>query len=307
MTLLATLLAVSIAFPKQRMTLPPIDKCYVIGAADGATNVVVNGKSVGVFRTGAWAAMVDVHTGVNTVRVDGVERVFTVEKKRAIKSESSQPKIYKKLEYAADRLKPHPKSKRPEEVTVVLDPGHGGKKDTGAVSPHGWCEKDVNLLLAEDVKLALEKFGYNVVMTRRNDRAIALYDRPKRAHAENADAFISIHHNAPPANRDAGAIRYECVYSWNDAGAALAEAIAKRMGEARKDALPNHGALHANFAVTRNPEIPSCLVEADFITHPEGEEAAWDPVARARLASAMAAGFDDWRNGKGDGSPSQMR
>ena len=50
----------------------------------------------------------------------------------------------------------------------------------------------------------------------------------------------------------------------------------------------------ANFAVTRNPEIPSCLVEADFITHPAGEEAAWDAARRARLAEAIARGFADW-------------
>jgi len=210
---------------------------------------------------------------------------------------AATPRVYAKLEYAADALKPHPKGKQAGEVTVVLDPGHGGA-DTGAVSYHGWNEKDANLFLAEDVKLALEKFGYNVVITRRNDRAIALYDRPKRAHAENADAFISIHHNAPPPGRDPLAFRYECVYSWNDAGNALAKAIAKRMGEVRKGELPNNGAQHANYAVTRNPEIPSCLIEADFITHPAGEAAAWDPEVRARLAAAIAAGFDDWRNGR---------
>jgi len=295
------LLAVSVAFPKEGATLPPIENCYVIGAADGATNVVVNGKPVAVAPTGAWATLVDVKPGANTVSAEGVERGFKVEKLKSGKVEKSKgaakAKVYEKLAYAADELKPHPKGKAAGDVTVVLDPGHGGA-DTGAISPHGWFEKDANLLLAEDVKLALEKFGYNVVMTRRNDRAIALYDRPKRAHAENADAFISIHHNAPPANRDAGALRYEVVYSWNDAGHALAAAIAKRMGEARKGELPNNGAQHANYAVTRNPEIPSCLIEADFITHPAGEVAAWDPEVRARLAAAIASGFDDWRNGR---------
>jgi len=295
-------LSVTIAFPKAGMTLPPVGKCYVIGAADGQTNVVVNGKAVAVTKSGAWTAFVDVHAGVNTVRVDSVERVFRVEgpkpKGQRASGEGAGKKVYKKLEYAADEVKPHPKDKTPDRVTVVLDPGHGGKSDTGAVSPHGWCEKDVNLLLAEDVKLALERFGYRVVMTRRNDRPLALYDRPRTAHAADADAFISIHHNAPPADRDAGAIRYESVYSWNGPGKALATAISRRMGEMREGVLPNNGALHANFAVTRNPEIPSCLIEADFITHPAGEAAAWDPAERRRLAAAIAVGFDDWRNGR---------
>lgn len=303
MSVTAILLAAMVAFPKEGMTLPPIETCYVIGAADGATNVIVNGKSVEVYRTGAWATMVDVRPGVNTVRVESVTRVFNVERKDGDEAErkggkNDRPKEYKKLEYAADTPKPHPKDKAANEVTVVLDPGHGGAKDTGAISPHGWHEKEANLLLAEDVRAALESRGYRVVMTRRDDRAVALYERPKLAHAENADAFISIHHNAPPANRDAGALRYECAYSWNETGNALAAAIAKRMAEARKDVLPNHGALHANYAVTRNPEIPSCLIEADFITHPAGEETAWNRAERQRLAAAIAAGFDDWRTGR---------
>lgn len=302
MIFLAPLLAVTIAFPKPGMTLPPIERCYVIGAADGATNVVVNGVSVPVCRTGAWTAMVDVQGGVNTVRVDSVERVFTVEKKRPLATAKSavgeKLKTYKKLDCAGDTLKPHPKDKRADEVTVVLDPGHGGATDNGAISPHGRHEKEANLLLALDVKAALAKFGYRVAMTRSDDRAVELYDRPKTAHAEKADAFISIHHNAPPANRDAGAIRYECAYSWNDAGHALAAKVAARMKEARNGTLPSNGAMHANYAVTRNPEIPSILVEADFVTHPAGEEAAWDPAARQRLAAAIAAGFDDWRCGR---------
>jgi len=306
MILCSAVLAVTIAFPKQGMTLPPVSTCYVIGAADGATNVTVNGRDVAVWPSGAWTTMVDVRPGVNTVSVDAVSRVFKVEPRKGTAKPNAagaparapSPKKYDKLAYAADAPKPHPRDRRPEEVTVVLDPGHGGKSDTGALSPHGWCEKDVNLLLAEDVRTELERLWYQVVMTRRNDRAIPLYDRPKRAHAVGADAFISIHHNAPPADRDAGAVRYECAYAWNALGTALAAAIARRMAEVRRGVLPNHGSLHANFAVTRNPEIPSCLVEADFITHPEGESAAWDAAARQRLAAAIAAGFDDWRCGR---------
>jgi N-acetylmuramoyl-L-alanine amidase len=55
--------------------------------------------------------------------------------------------------------------------------------------------------------------------------------------------------------------------------------------------------MHANFAVTRNPEIPSCLVEADFVSSPEGEEAIWNAERRARMAKAIAAGIDDWCKG----------
>ena len=49
--------------------------------------------------------------------------------------------------------------------------------------------------------------------------------------------------------------------------------------------------------MTRNPEIPSCLVEADFVSSPEGEEAIWNAERRARMAKAIAAGIDDWCKG----------
>ena len=186
-------------------------------------------------------------------------------------------------------------------MTIAIDPGHGGPKDRGAISPHGWCEKDVNLLLAEDVRDALEKLGYNVVMTRRNDRPLDLMTRPAAAHAAKMDAFVSIHHNAPPANGDAAAVRYGAVYCWNALGERLARPIADRMDEACRAEMPSRGVLHANFAVTRSPELPSCLVEADFITNPAGEAAAWNPQRRRRLAAAIAAGIDDWRKSGGNG------
>ncbi len=310
MILAIAVLAVTIAVPKPDQRLPYVERCYVIGAAaPGVTNVVVQGVDVPVYRTGAWAAYVDVKEGTNTVTVSCEENGVHSETSRTFRvamkpkprpadgppSTNSPPeRVYRKLEYAADEARPHPSGKAPKDVTVVIDPGHGGPKDLGCISPHGWCEKEANLLLAEAVREELVKLGYRVVLTRRNDRAIELYERPKALYAVGGDAFISIHHNAPAADRDAGRIRYAAVYSWNPLGEELAKAVAARMDEARHEELKSNGAMHANFAVTRNPEIPSCLVEADFITHPAGEEAAWDAVRRARLAEAIARGFADW-------------
>ena len=68
--------------------------------------------------------------------------------------------------------------------------------------------------------------------------------------------------------------------------------------ELGKDGMKDNGVPRANYAVTRNPEIPSCLVEVDFITSPEGEEASWNPERRRRVAAAIADGFEDWATGK---------
>jgi N-acetylmuramoyl-L-alanine amidase len=295
------IMAVAIAVPKPGQKLPYIEHGYVLGSTDpGVTNVIVQGKSFPVHRTGAWAAYVELKEGENTVvascdwqgRHSETSRTFHVaaKPKPRPKAAATEERVYAKLDYAADEARPHPGDKAPGDITVVLDPGHGGPVDLGCISPHGWCEKEANLLLAKAVGEELSRLGYKVVMTRDDDRAMPLYERPKKIYEAKADAFLSIHHNAPAADRDAGNIRYSAVYSWNAIGEAMAKAISRRMDGARS--------MHANFAVTRNPEVPSCLIEADFITHPEGEEAAWDKESRDRMAAAIAAGFADWHKGR---------
>ena len=285
------LAAVTIAFPQEGQRLPSLSRCYVIGAADGCeTNLPVR-----ISRTGAWGMVVDVKPGTNTVCVGGTKRSFVVGSAGALAS-AGEKKVYGKLEYASDDAKPHPSGKRPDEVTVVLDAGHGGA-DSGATSPHGLPESDANLRLARAVEVALKARGFRVVQTRTDDVAVALYDRPKVAHAAGADAFVSLHYNAPGYETDPTTCRWQAVYAWNPLGERLAEAVSARMAAARPS-LPSRGVQHANFAVTRNPEIPSCLVEADFITHPEGELAAWDAARRETLAAAIADGLVDWLNGR---------
>ena len=298
LTFASLLAAVTIAFPKEGSVLPSVERCYMIGAVDGGvTNLQVCGRNVPVYRTGAWATAVPVVPGTNVIEVAGVRRSFfvTVPKPVDPTAPVPPPRVYAKLEYAADVAKPHPVGRKPSEITVVVDAGHGGS-DSGAVGPHGYPEKDANLQLAKAVRQALENRGYKVVMTRDDDSFPALYDRPKVAHRERADAFVSIHYNAPGYDKDPSDVRYQAVYAWNPLGERLAGAINRRMAEATPD-VPNEGVLHANFAVTRNPEIPSCLIETDFLSSPAGEEASRDPARRSRLAAAIADGVSDWVTG----------
>ena len=295
MTSAALLAAVSIVFPPEGAKLPYLERCYVMGFADAGEEVArLRGCEVAVGKTGAWAVVIDVKPGTNVAEVGGVKRTFVV---GSLGSKGSEEKrVYRKLEYAADQAKPHPAGKSPEEITVVIDAGHGGQ-DNGAMSPHGLPEKDANLRLAKAVRDELKRRGYTVVMTREDDMFVELYDRPKVAHKANADLFVSIHHNAPGYATHPFAVRSQSVYAWNALGEGLAKAINVRMAAADQ-ALRNDGVLHANFAVTRNPEIPSCLIEADFITHPDGECAAWDAARRPTIAAAIADGIADWVAGR---------
>ena len=298
------LLAVTIAFPKPGIQLPYVEKCYMSGAVGrGVTNIVVQGRNVSVYKTGGWVTMVDLNEGDNEIAIvagsESTNYIVKVARKPKPSAAPQKKKEYKKLPYADDFPRALVAPDDPKGRIVVVDPGHGGPKDTGALSPHGFGEKDANLALSRSVRDQLVGLGYTVIMTRDGDKALELNNRPRVACTnKNVIAFISIHHNAPNYNVDPRKVRYASVYAWNDIGEALAGKISDKMGVALKGDIPNKGVMKANFAVTRNPEVASCLIEADFITTPEGEEAIWNPERRKRIAKAIAEGLDNWYKGE---------
>lgn len=285
------LLAVTIALPKEGSRLPSITRCYVNGATTpGETNIVVQGQNVPVHPKGGWVTMVDVHPGRNVLNVGDAVRSFTVAEPVTGKTETAS--VPKKVPVALPYAASEPKTANATKV-IVLDPGHGGAA-TGTLSPHSLSEKDANLRLAKAVRKALGELGFTAILTREDDRDLPLYDRPRLAHERNADAFISIHHNSPGFSTDPRQVRYHAVYAWNGIGAKLAKSISEAMTAALGKELKSNGVMTNDFVVTRNSEIPSCLIEADFITTPEGELASWDPVRRQRLAVAIAKGIASW-------------
>lgn len=288
----ALLSAVAVVFPRDGQQLPAISQCYAIGSTDGGeSSLTIQGRQVPVSAGGGWVTMLEVQPGTNEVDFAGSRVTFVVAQPTAAGAEKER--TYTKLPYAADEPLPSPRGKPAEDVIIVLDAGHGGA-DTGTLSPHGRPEKEVNLMVTLAVADILRREGFRVELTRERDVAVPLYDRPRAAHALKAAAFVSIHHNAPPYDRDPRQFRYHAVYSWNPLGEELATAVNRRMAEAFGETLRNNGCCHANFAVTRSPEIPSCLVEVDFITTPEGERDCWRSDRRARVARAIADGISDW-------------
>ena len=226
MTTCTLLASISIAFPRPGQTLPFVEKTYMNGAVPhGTTNLVVQGRPVEVYKTGGWVTMVDVSEGENEIEVSAngettnyVIRVEHKPKPRLDKDGNPivvPEKKYEKLPYTKDEARPHPFGKSPSEMTIVVDPGHGGEKDTGAVSPHGFFEKEANLRLAREVVIALTNMGYRVEMTRNSDVPLVLTERPRSACEGEADAFVSIHHNATACNSDPRKVRYTAVYAWN--------------------------------------------------------------------------------------------
>jgi N-acetylmuramoyl-L-alanine amidase len=276
----------------------------VIGAAD--TNrkerLYLNGVGVDVYRTGAFLAFVKTHPVTNVLEftqgTNTLVRRFVVPEPERQSSNGGKPQKprnpYEDLgipEDAKFASKP-PKGTPPRNVHVMIDAGHGGN-DPGALSPRGFKEKDFNLDQALSLEAELRKAGFRVTMTRSDDSFPALYDRARRAVREKADLFISVHHNATGVGGDPREARHTVTYASNDAGLDLAKAVQKQIAQTL-DPVKDKGAMMKSLAVCRNPAVPSCLVEVDFINLPEGEEASLDPVRRRMVSRAIVMGILDW-------------
>ncbi len=302
--------AVSIAFPAEGGRYPEITEIYCIGAV--ATNdtdtLKVNGEDVEVHPSGGFLEMVPVTSGTNTIKAvwgtNVCERTFFIEfpPKPPDPGEAAKPKpakpprdVRKDLGIPADEVftPGPPEGKALGEITVMIDAGHGGK-DAGAKMPHGGGEKVVNLLQALAIRDEFVSHGVKVVMTRDDDSFPELYDRPRRAYNEKVDAFISVHHNSTAANRNPRTVRHTVSYASDENGLELAKAIQKYVAVAMAP-VRDAGAQIKDLAVCRNPAVPSCLLEIDFINLPEGEDAALhDTARREAVARAVFTGFLDW-------------
>src|SRR5262245_61000118 len=135
--------------------------------------------------------------------------------------------------------KPQVKEKKPAPAAsltsgirkIVLDPGHGGK-DPGALGIGGSTEKDIVLSIAKKLAVRLRnEMGVQVVLTRKDDRFVALENRTAVANAEDADLFISLHMNAS-ANGEAKGI--ETYYLDNTTDEAALRLAARENGTSRK-------------------------------------------------------------------------
>ena len=215
---------------------------------------------------------------------------------------------------------------------IVLDPGHGGK-DPGAISASGYYEKHITLKMAKELKQTLEATGkYRVMLTRSDDRALALKSRVKIARDAKADLFISIHADSAKNSRAKGLSVYTLSERASDReSAALAERENKvdalinmdfsdktpevaniLIDLARRDTMNTSKDLanymvsemsrtvrvlpdthrFAGFAVLKAQDIPSVLVEIGYLSNREEERLIRSPAYREKLAKALTKAID---------------
>lgn len=118
--------------------------------------------------------------------------------KKAMKSENGQ------MPAVNTSNKPANTVMAASDITIVLDPGHGGTQ-SGAVA-NGYVEKDLNLKIAQYAQAELETYeGVTVGMTRTSDTDLDLATRASIAKQQGANILVSIHNNASGTGKAYGA------------------------------------------------------------------------------------------------------
>jgi N-acetylmuramoyl-L-alanine amidase len=178
-----------------------------------------------------------------------------------------------------------PAVKWPERITtIVLDPGHGGW-DRGGIPGQSIGEKEMTLDVAKRIGPLLQRAGFQVVMTRRDDTFISLPQRVSVTNSQQDAVFVSIHFNA---SFNGGARGFETHYC-SPVSAKLADSIQSNL--ICSCTTENRGVKHANFYVLRNARVPAVLVECGFLTNSDEGKLTLSAAHRARMAKCIAQGI----------------
>jgi N-acetylmuramoyl-L-alanine amidase len=156
---------------------------------------------------------------------------------------------------------PQARAQQPVIRKIVLDPGHGGK-DPGAIGVGGIAEKDIVLAVAKKLAGKLrQEMGVQVILTRSDDRFIALEDRTSMANAQEADLFVSLHMNASPNAEARGLETYYLDKTTDEASLRLA---------ARENATSRKNVSDLQFILsdmTQNLKLEDSISLAHHIQH----------------------------------------
>ena len=169
--------------------------------------------------------------------------------------------------------------------TVIIDAGHGGH-DSGAISrTTGQKEKDLALDTAQRLKKLLSK-DFQVIMLRETDRFIDLDERVRLASQRDGAIFLSLHYNSTGSGR--GSIRGPETYYWRVDSHGLATRLQQNMEEVIPSESGNLGLRRRRLRLTRNPDVPSVLLEFGYLSNPAEAKLCADPAYRERLAHSVA-------------------
>lgn len=185
--------------------------------------------------------------------------------------------------------KPKPAKAAPSlsGITIVIDPGHGGR-DPGYVGKTGILEKYLTLKVALKLKQILTEAGAKVLMTRYNDVSTKDKAIVDLANSSKADIFVAIHFNSYTSPYIAGCE----TYYFTPTSKSLAKVMQKTL--ARSIKRRNRGIKKVTYYIVHHTKMPSVLVEPVYLTSPKEEKLILSPTFQTRVAYGIYKGIAEY-------------
>jgi N-acetylmuramoyl-L-alanine amidase len=173
---------------------------------------------------------------------------------------------------------------------ILLDPGHGGK-DSGAVGPNGYAEKDANLYASKLLANELAMRGASVYLSREVDKFIELNDRQTIIDNLEPTLALSVHHNSLPDGGNPDTKGFSTFWYH-----AQAQSLAMYVHNyvVKDTGRPSYGVFWDNLALARPASAPSVLLELGFMSNPSEFEQIADPQEQQKMAKSLANSITQW-------------
>ena len=187
---------------------------------------------------------------------------------------------------------------------VVIDAGHGGA-DPGKVGINGALEKDINLEIAQKLKMFLEQQGIEVVLTRDSD--MGLYDenatnkkvqdmkrRVEIIETSRPVLTVSIHQNSYHEEYVHGAQTF--YYASSEQSKILAEKIQLLLLDKIDDDNTRLAKSNDSYYLLKKTSTPIVIVECGFLSNSEEAEKLESEEYQEKMAWAIHLGILQYMN-----------
>lgn len=190
-------------------------------------------------------------------------------------------------------------------ITVIVDAGHG-LPDGGAVGYAGTVEQEVNLKVAKKISEMLESYGFDIILTREEEKSLAFDEdstirqmkvtdmkmRREIIDKSNADLFISVHMNSFPDKSVSGIGFF---YSKNHSEVLeLAEKMQNNVGAVTGAKMQAVKPASDTLYLMKNIPVPAILAECGFLSNPSEEEKLNDDEYISKIAWAIADAITEY-------------
>jgi N-acetylmuramoyl-L-alanine amidase len=193
-------------------------------------------------------------------------------------------------------------------ITIVIDPGHGGKFTGCHSASDKLLEKDVAFDIAMRLQKKLISHKYTVFLTRDADTNFCedvqddIQERIKFIKTKSPDFVISIHLNSAQSPTVRGFELY-VPYEYDAKSYSLASCLHHQLAQKSEQFwsgnlgnlnLYDRGIRAAKFFLLRDLPCPRVLVELDYLSNPQVEKKFFCPEHINEMADILYQGILQW-------------